>query len=137
MPQANVEALFPYTPEVARAKITGTTTDRSGATTTNIQLLWTAEAYGDKVSWIKFKHVGASTTGNFLLWITDNAGANPTLIGDQGFTGASLVTGNSTVEYTYTFDDLELNEGQEIWVACNTLGSNIDVSGQIGKYQKP
>lgn len=137
MPQANIDALFPYTPFIAHARITGATTDKSGATTANIQILYTAQPYGDKCSWIKFKHVGTSTTGTFLIWITDTAGANPRLYAEQVFTGAASSATVATVEYTFTFDDLELDEGQQIWVACTTAGSNIDVNGQIGKYQKP
>lgn len=137
MPSPNIDALFPYTPFVAQGRITGTTTDKSGATTANIIQMYTAEAYGDKCSWIKFKHVGTSTTGIFLIWITDSAGANPRLLSEQAFTGAASSATVATVEYTFTFDDLELLTGQEIWVACTTAGSNIDVNAQIGKYQKP
>jgi hypothetical protein len=137
MPQANIDALFPYTPFVAQGRITGTTTDKSGATTANIITLYTAEAYGDKCSWIKFKHVGTSTTGIFLIWITDKAGANPRLLSEQSFTGVASSTTVATVEWTFNFDDLQFDEGQEIWVACTTAGSNIDVNCQIGKYQKP
>ena len=137
MPSANIDALFPYTPFVAQARITGTTTDKTGATAANIKTLYTAEAYGDKISWVKFKHVGTSTTGLFLIWITDTAGANPRLYGEAPFTGASSSITVATVEYIFSFDDLELNTGQQIWVACTTAGSNIDVNSQIGKYQKP
>jgi hypothetical protein len=137
MPSANIDALFPYTPFVAQARITDTTTDKSGATTANIKTLYTAEAFGDKVSWIKFKHVGTSITGTFLIWITDTAGANPRLHSEQAFTGVASSATVATVEYTFGFDDLELDEGQEIWVACTTHGSDVDVNGQIGKYQKP
>jgi hypothetical protein len=137
MPTANIDALFPYTPFVAQGRITGTTTDRSGATTANIITLYTAEAFGDKCSLIKFKHVGASTTGVFLIWITDTAGANPRLYAGQAFIGATVSVGVDTVEHIFYFDDLELNQGQAIWVACTTAGSDIDVNAQIGKYQKP
>ena len=137
MPAAKIEALFPYTPFVAQGRITGTTTDKSGATTANIIQLYTAEAFGDKCSWIKFKHVGTSTTGIFMIWITDTTGANPRILAEQEFTGVASSTTVATVEYTFSFDDLELDEGQEIWVASTTLGSNIDVNAQIGKYQKP
>jgi len=137
MPSANIEALFPYTPFVAQGRITGTTTDKSGATTANIIQLYTAEAYGDKISWIKFKHVGTSTTGLFLVWITDTAGANPRILAESSFTGAASSATIPTVEAVLRYDDLELEEGQEIWVGCTTAGSNIDVNAQIGKYQKP
>ncbi len=137
MPSANIEALFPYAPFVAQGRITNTTTDKSGATTTNIIQMYTAETYGDKCSWIKFKHTGTSTSGTFLIWITDNAGANPRLLSEQAFTGVASSTTVATVEYTFSYDDLELDAGQEIWVACTTHGSDIDVNAQIGKYQKP
>lgn len=137
MAAANIDPLFPYTPFIAQARITNTTTDKSGATTTNIKTLYTAEAYGDKCSWIKFKHTGTSTTGTFLIWITDTAGANPRLLAEQAFTGAASSATVATVEYQFSFDDLELDEGQEIWVACTTHGTDIDVNAQIGKYQKP
>ena len=77
---ANTKPIFALSPETRLANITGTTTDKTGATTANIVDLVTASTDGTKVTQIKYKHVGNSTAGIFLVWVTDTAGANPRLL---------------------------------------------------------
>ena len=73
---ANISPIFTLIPEIKTALITGTTTDKSGATTTNMVELVVGSTNGTKVTWIKFKHVANSALGQYLVWITDPAGAN-------------------------------------------------------------
>jgi hypothetical protein len=71
----NTKPVFALLPETARAVITTATTDKSGATTTNLVELVEAATDGTKVTRISYKHVGTSTAGTFMVFITDTSGA--------------------------------------------------------------
>ena len=132
---ANFQPVFALKPETkVNCIITAATTDKSGATTTNIKDLLTAATDGTKVTWIKFKHVGTSTAGIFLIWITDTAGSNPTLFYEQTYTAITSSTTVSTAEATIVFNDLQLKSGQKIQVAATTANTNIHVTASIGDF---
>jgi hypothetical protein len=132
---ANTSPIFSLKPETkANVKVTATTTDKSGATTTNIKDLVTGSTDGTKVTWIKFKHEGNSTAGIFLIWITDTAGANPTLFYEQTYTTISSSTTVTTAEGTITFNDLQLKSGQKIQVGATVVTSTIHVTASIGDF---
>lgn len=131
---ANIAPIFALTPETVGVRITGTTTDKTGATTANILDLVTGSTNGTKVTWIKFKHVGTSTAGLYLIWITDTAGANPRLYAELAI---AAVTSSSTVatnENTIFTPDLQLKSGQKIQVGATTANTNIDVTASIGNF---
>lgn len=131
----NTSPVFALKPETkVNCIITATTTDKSGATTTNIKDLLTASTDGTKVTWIKFKHAGNSTAGIFLIWITDTAGANPTLFYEQSYTAITSGTTTATAEGTITFNDLQLKSGQKIQVGATVVTSNIHVTASIGDF---
>jgi len=132
---ANTSPIFALKPETkVNCIITATTTDKSGATTTNIKDLLTASTDGTKVTWIKFKHAGNSTAGIFLIWITDTAGANPTLFYEQTYTAITSSATVTTAEGTITFNDLQLKSGQKIQVGATIVTSNIHVTASIGDF---
>lgn len=132
---ANFQPVFALKPETkVNCIITATTTDKSGATTTNIKDLLTAATDGTKVTWIKFKHAGNSTAGIFLIWITDTSGANPTFFYEQSYTTITSGTTTSTAEGTIIFNDLQLKSGQKIQVAATVVTSNIHVTASIGDF---
>lgn len=132
---ANTSPIFALKPETkVNCIITGTTTDKSGATTANIKDLLTAATDGTKVTWIKFKHAGNSTAGIFLVWITDTAGANPTLFYEQTYTAITSSATVTTAEGTILFNDLQLKSGQKIQVAATVVTSNIHVTASIGDF---
>ena len=131
---ANTAPLFALTPQVPAVTITGTTTDKSGATTANIKILYTAATNGTKVSQIGYKFLGTSTAGILLIWITDTSGLNPILF-DEILYGA--VTSSNTVataRIVNSYTDLELKSGQQIWVGCTTVNTNVYVFAQIGDF---
>jgi hypothetical protein len=130
----NTNPVFALKPETKIAKITAATTDKSGATATNIKDLVTAATDGTKVTQIKFKHEGSSTAGNVLVWVTDTAGANPTLLAEQGYTAITTTTSTVTAEVTLIFNDLQLKAGQKIQVAATVVTSNIHVTASIGDF---
>lgn len=132
---ANFQPVFALKPETkVNCIITATTTDKSGATQTNIKNLLTASTDGTKVTWIKFKHAGNSTAGIFLIWITDTSGANPTLFYEQSYTSITSSSTVTTAEGTITFNDLQLKSGQKIQVGATVVTTNIHVTASIGDF---
>jgi hypothetical protein len=71
---ANTTPIFALTPQLDWARITATTTDKTGATPANLQTLVIAATNGTKVTQIGFKFVGTSTAGTLLIFISDTDG---------------------------------------------------------------
>jgi hypothetical protein len=131
---ANTKPIFALTPEMKLGAITATTTDKSGATTTNLIDLLTGTTDGTKVTQIKYKHVGNSSAGLFLVFITDTAGANPRLHAESAFVAVTSSTTVATAEGTLFFRDLQLKSGQKILVGATVVTSNIHVTASIGDF---
>jgi len=131
---ANTKPVFALIPEQTRAAITGTTTDKSGATATNIVDLVTATTDGTKVTLITYKHVGNSSAGTFLVWITDTSGANPRLYAEQTYSAVTSSTTVATAGGQLVFPDLQLKSGQKIQVGATVTTTNIHVIASIGNF---
>jgi hypothetical protein len=129
----NFSPVFALIPETKTALITGTTTDKSGATLANMVDLVVAAADGTKITWIKFKHVGTSILGQYLIWITDTAGANPRLYQEIQITAIASSVSIAAHEGSVFIPDLQLKSGQKIIVGSTTAGSNIHVTSSIGE----
>lgn len=130
----NTNPVFALKPETRLAKITGTTTDKSGATTTNLVDLVTGAADGTKVTQIKFKHEGNSSAGVALVFVTDTAGANPKLLAEGSYTAVTSSTTVTTAEVIIVLTDLQLKSGQKIQVGATVVTSNIHVTASIGDF---
>jgi cytochrome c biogenesis factor len=131
---ANFNPVFSLTPEVRVARITATTTDKTGDTTTNIVDLVTGDTAGTKVTWIKFKSEGNSTAGTALIWLTDTGDADNYLYAEQTY---SAITSSATVasaETTFFFNDLQLKSGQKLKVGCTTATTSWAVTAGIGEF---
>jgi hypothetical protein len=131
---ANVSPIFALVPEVKRAIITLTTTDKSGATPANLVELVTGATDGTKVTWIKFKHVGNSTAGLYLIFITDTSGLNPVLYAELVITAITSAANVATHENIILLSDLQLKSGQKILVGATTVTSNIHVTASVGDF---
>jgi hypothetical protein len=131
---ANISPIFALIPETKGVAITGTTTDKTGATTANMVDLVTGATDGTKVTWIKFKHVGSSTAGLYLMWITDTAGANPRLYAELAIAAVTSSGTVATNENTLFTPDLQLKAGQKIVVGATTVNTNIHVTASIGDF---
>jgi hypothetical protein len=129
---ANNNPVFALKPETPVAKITAATTDKSGATTTNIVTLLTAATDGTKVTRIKFKHEGTSTAGIALIWITDTGGTVLHLAYEQTYTAITTTNTTATAETEFLFNDLQLKAGQQIRVGATTANTPIHVTGSLG-----
>jgi len=131
---ANTSPVFALSPEQRHAVIDGATTDKSGATTAEIVDLVTAVGDGTKVTRISYKHVGNSSAGTFLVFITDTAGANPRLYDEQAYAAVTSSTTVPTAGGVLTYNDLQLKAGQKIQVAATVYTTNIHVTASIGNF---
>lgn len=133
---ANQKPIFTLIPELKRAVITATTTDKSGGAPANLVELVAGAANGTKVTWIKFKHVGNSTSGIYLIFITDTSGANPRLFAELAITArtSSAAATGTTDENIILLSDLQLKAGQRVLVGATTATSAIHVTASIGDY---
>lgn len=130
----NTSPVFAKDPKHPVTKITATTTDKSGATTTNMKKLYTVPADDAKITEIQFTHEGNAGNGLFLIWITDSAGSNMTKYKVE--TAYSAVTSSTTVATSsgvVSLNDLQLEAGQEIWVGATVVTTSIHVSASVGK----
>lgn len=131
---ANTKPVFALEPETRLATITGTTTDKSGATTANIVDLVTATTDGTKVTQIVYKHVGNSGAGILLVWVTDTSGANPHLLAESTYAAVTSSATVATAGGTLIFNDLQLRSGQKIQVGATVVTTNIHVTASIGNF---
>ena len=125
---ANTSPIFALTPETAIVTVTAATTDRTGATTTNLSELLTASTDGTKITQIGAKVGGDNTAHTVLIFITDTAGANPKLYDEIGMTPATASTTGTSQRQVTAYSDLQLKAGQKVLVGitvAQTDGVNI------------
>ncbi|HTB05335.1 MAG TPA: hypothetical protein VK806_00180 [Bacteroidia bacterium] len=131
---ANTDPIFALTPKMAYAEITGTTTDKTGGTTTNMVTLVTAGSNGTKISQIGFKCEGTSTAGLFMIFITNTSGTSPKLFDEIVISAVTSSTTVATNRAMNSYSDLELASGQLIQVGATTLSANIEAWAQQGDF---
>lgn len=131
---ANTTPIFALSPDTKLATITAATTDKSGATTTNIVDLLTATTNGTKVTQIKFKSTGNSSACLGLVWVTDTAGINPRLLAEGAIAAVTSSTTVATAEIILYFRDLQLKSGQKIQVGATVVTTNIHITASIGDF---
>lgn len=126
MPQ-NTSPIFAQTPILAQTYVTGSYTDRTGATA-GLYTLVTAGASGSKVTQIGAKFTGNTITGSVLIFVTNTAGTSPRLYDEIPIAAytVSTVTGSYRAVNTYT--DLQINAGQLIQVGVTALSSSVSCS---------
>lgn len=131
---ANTSPIFALTPETRLGTITTATTDKSGATTTNLVDIVTGAVDGTKITQVKYKHVGNSSAGIFMLFITDTSGANHRLYAESTYTAITSSTTVATAEGTLFFRDLQLKSGQKLVAGATVVTTNIHVTASIGNF---
>jgi hypothetical protein len=125
---ANTSPIFALVPETKIVTVTAATTDRTGATTTNLVELLTATTDGTKITQIGAKVAGTNTACLVLVFITDTAGANPKLYDELALdpiTPTTLITSERQVN---AYSDLQLKSGQKVLVGitvAQVAGVNI------------
>ena len=126
MPQ-NTSPIFAQTPVFAQTYLTGSYTDRTGATA-GLYTLATAGPSGSKVTQIGAKFTGTSVTSSLMIFVTNTSGTSPRLYDElpiAAFT-VSATTGSYRAVNTYT--DLQINSGQLIQVGITALSSSVSCS---------
>jgi len=131
---ANTTPIFALTPQLDLARITATTTDKTGATPANLQTLVIAAVDGTKVTQIGFKFVGTSTAGTFLIFISDTDGTTLRLFDEILITAVTSSTTALSARQVNFYSDLQLKSGQRILVGATTVNTNIDAFAQIGDF---
>jgi hypothetical protein len=131
---ANTTPIFALTPQLDLARITTATTDKTGATTTNLQTLVIAATDGTKVTQIGFKFVGTSTAGTFLIFISDTDGTTLRLFDEILITAVTSSNTALSARQVNFYSDLQLKSGQKILVGATTVNTPIDVFAQIGDF---
>jgi len=125
---ANTSPIFALTPETAIVTVTAATTDRTGATTTNLSDLLTAATDGTKITQIGAKAAGDNTACLVLIFITDTAGANPKLYDEIAMEAVTAGTTTTSQRQVTAYSDLQLKAGQKVQVGitvAQTDGVNI------------
>lgn len=94
---------------------------------------------GAKCTLIAYQFIGTGTpsAGIFYIWLTDTSGANARIIRSVLFSGSSAIS--TTVPGPYaeiTFTDLQIQNGQKIFVSVTTLAANttLNVRCSIGEF---
>jgi hypothetical protein len=133
---ANTSPVFAITPYLARAEITATTTDKTGATTGNLVQLLQAGGNGSKISQIGCKVEGTSAAGLLLIFITDSSGNISTVKLFDEIVLSLVTTSNtqSTFRAFNAYSDLELTAGQKIYVGVTLMTANVMVWAQQGDF---
>ena len=125
---ANTSPIFALTPEAAFVTVTAATTDRTGATTTNLSELLTAATDGTKITQIGAKAAGANTAHTVLIFITNTSGTNPKLYDEIGMNAITAGTTTTSQRQVTAYSDLQLKSGQKVLVGitvAQTDGINI------------
>ena len=125
---ANTSPIFALVPEAKFVTVTAATTDRTGATTTNLVELLTATTDGTKITQIGAKVAGSNVGTLALIFITNTSGTSPKLFDEitlPAITASTTVTSQRAVT---AYSDLQLKSGQKVLVGITvavTDGVNI------------
>jgi hypothetical protein len=132
---ANTSPIFALVPETKIVTVTDATTDRTGATTTNLVELLTAATDGTKITQIGAKVAGTNTACLVLIFITDTAGANPKLYDEIAL--SAVTAGNTTTSQraVTAYSDLQLKNGQKVLVGTTVaIADGVNIFAIKGDY---
>lgn len=142
---ANFRPVFALSPKTPFANLsaanTATAAVASPSDSTSFRNLYTcAVTEGAKLTLITYQFIGTGTpsAGIFYVWLTDTSNANATIIRSVLFSAGSGAI-STTLPGPYaeiTFSDLQLQNGQRIYVSVTTLAVNttLNVRASIGEF---
>jgi hypothetical protein len=132
---ANTQPIFALVPETKIVTVTAATTDRTGATTTNLVELLTAGTDGTKITQIGAKVAGTNASVLVLIFITDTAGANPKLFDEFLLNPITPSTTLASARLIIPYSDLQLKSGQKIFVGTTVaITDGVNVFAIKGDY---
>jgi len=126
MPQ-NTSPIFAQTPVFAQAYLSGSYTDRTGATA-GLTTLVTAGASGSKITQIGVKFTGNTVTGSLMVFVTNTAGANPRLFDEVPVPLFTVSTTSGSYRGVNTYSDFQINSGSRVQVGITALSSSVSCS---------
>lgn len=125
---ANTSPIFALVPETKIVTVSAGTTDRSGATTTNLVELLTATTDGTKITQIGAKVAGNNSATSVLIFITNTSGTSPKLFDEIALISFTASTTQPSYRNVTSYSDLQLKSGQKVLVGITvavTDGVNI------------
>jgi hypothetical protein len=132
---ANTSPIFALVPETKIVTVTAATTDRTGATTTNLVELLTATTDGTKITQIGAKAAGSNTACLVLIFITDTAGANPKLYDELALAPITATTLATSERKVSAYSDLQLKSGQKVLVGITVAQADgVNIFAIKGDY---
>jgi hypothetical protein len=132
---ANTSPIFALVPETKIVTVTAATTDRTGATTTNLVELLTAGTDGTKITQIGAKVAGTNTACLVLIFITDTAGANPKLFDEIVLQAITASTTQASFRDVTAYSDLQLKSGQKVLVGITVAQADgVNIFAIKGDY---
>ena len=132
---ANTSPIFALVPETKIVTVTTATTDRTGATTTNLAELLTAGTDGTKITQIGAKVAGDNTACLVLIFITDTAGANPKLYDELALLAVTPSTSLASARISIPYSDLQLKSGQKVLVGTTVAqAAGVNIFAIKGDY---
>jgi hypothetical protein len=132
---ANTQPIFALVPETKIVTVTAATTDRTGATTTNLVELLTAGTNGTKITQIGAKVAGTNASVLVLIFITDTAGANPKLFDEFSLNPITASTTLASARVVIPYSDLQLKSGQKIFVGTTVaIADGVNIFAIKGDY---
>jgi hypothetical protein len=132
---ANTSPIFALVPETKIVTVTTATTDRTGATTTNLVELLTAGTDGTKITQIGAKVAGTNTACLVLIFITDTTGANPKLYDEILLSAVTATTTVTSDRKVTAYSDLQLKSGQKVLVGTTVAqAAGVNIFAIKGDY---
>lgn len=132
---ANTQPIFALTPELSFATVTSATTDRTGATQTNLVTLLTAATNGTKITQIGAKVAGNNGATLVLIFISDSNGSNFKLFDEIGLNAVTASTVITSQRNVTAYSDLQLKAGQVVKVGITVAVSDgINIFAVKGDY---
>jgi hypothetical protein len=132
---ANTSPIFALVPETKIVTVTTATTDRTGATTTNLAELLTAGTDGTKITQIGAKVAGTNTACLVLIFITDTSGSNPKLYDEISLSAVTATTTLISERKVTAYSDLQLKSGQKVLVGTTVaIADGVNIFAIKGDY---
>ena len=132
---ANTSPIFALIPETKIVTVTSATTDRTGATTTNLVELLTATTDGTKITQIGAKVAGNNGATAVLIFITNTSGTSPKLFDEIALISFTASTTQPSFRNVTSYSDLQLKSGQKVLVGITVaVNDGVNIFAIKGDY---
>lgn len=122
---ANTTPIFPLNPIYKYTVLTGINTDRTGATTTNLQTLISGSVNGTKITQVGVKFQGTSVAGSILIFVTDQAGANLEIFDEIQVFAITAADGTPSFRSVNLYNDFQIPSGSLVRVGMTTISGTV------------